>query len=69
MTKSDLAFHVSQIILEARLSMGLSQKELARRMKTHQPAIARWENGSQLPSIESLMKIAFISKRDLKISL
>lgn len=69
MKNKDLAFYISQIILEARLSSGLSQKQLAKKIGTKQPAVARWENGSQIPSISSLNKIAECLTKKLRLDL
>jgi transcriptional regulator with XRE-family HTH domain len=45
------------IIREARLRAGLTQRELARRAGTSQPAIARWESGEVVPSFERLREL------------
>jgi len=45
------------LIREARLRTGLTQKELARRAGTSQPAIARWESGAVVPTFERLREI------------
>ena len=44
----------ADLLREARLRAGLTQKELARRAGTSQPAIARWESGAVQPSLERL---------------
>ncbi len=49
---------VGYLILEARGVAGLTQKELAKRIGTSQPTIARWESGAQVPSVRSLTSIA-----------
>ncbi len=56
--KDDIAFDVGQMIIEARILKGLTQKELAKKVKTQQPSIARIESGSMLPSLTFLNKIA-----------
>jgi len=56
--KDDLAFILGKMILEGRIFKGITQKELARLVKTKQPSIARIENGSQLPSLSFVKKIA-----------
>jgi transcriptional regulator with XRE-family HTH domain len=45
------------ILREARLRAGLTQKELARRAGTSQSAIARWESGAVVPSFERLREL------------
>ena len=45
------------LLREARLRAGLTQRELARRAKTSQSAIARWESGAVAPSFERLREL------------
>jgi transcriptional regulator with XRE-family HTH domain len=45
------------LLREARLRAGLTQKELARRAGTSQSAIARWESGAVQPSLERLREL------------
>lgn len=56
--KEDLAFELSQILIEARIRKGLTQDRLAKKMGTKQTSIARVENGKYLPSLNFLNKIA-----------
>lgn len=60
-----------ELILEvakARRRAGLSQEELARRMKTTQSTIARLESGRGLPSTRTLRRFAKAIGHRLKIS-
>jgi transcriptional regulator with XRE-family HTH domain len=45
-------------IINARVNIGMTQQDLAQKLKTSQPAIARAENGDQPPSHKMLKKIA-----------
>lgn len=54
----DLPFEISEMIINARIEKGITQAELAKRIKTKQSSIARAENGNTLPSISFLQKIA-----------
>jgi transcriptional regulator with XRE-family HTH domain len=45
------------LLREARLRAGLTQKQLATRTGTSQPAIARWESGAVQPSFERLREL------------
>lgn len=56
--ENDFAFDVANLITEARLHAGLTQDALAKKIGTTQPAIARIERGSALPSLSFLQKIA-----------
>lgn len=51
-------FAIARAIIAARAHAGLSQAELAARMETSQPAVARLESGRTLPSMRTLLKVA-----------
>ena len=53
---------------EARARAGLSQAQLAKRMKTTQSAIARLESGRAQPSTRTLQRFAAATGHRLKIS-
>ena len=55
-------------VARARLRSGLSQAELAKRMKTTQSAIARLESGRAKPSTRTLQRFAQATGHRLKIS-
>ncbi|MBQ3235035.1 MAG: helix-turn-helix transcriptional regulator [Clostridia bacterium] len=48
----------SERLKELRLEKGLTQVELAKATGFTQPAIARWENGLQIPNIETAIVFA-----------
>ena len=52
------AFELGEQVRALRDAQGISQAELARRMGTTQPAIARLEAGRVAPSIETLDRAA-----------
>lgn len=54
----DLAFEISQMLIEARIMKGVTQTKLAEMIQTKQSSIARAENGMNLPSLSFLDKIA-----------
>jgi ribosome-binding protein aMBF1 (putative translation factor) len=51
-------FTVMASIAKARRRAGLSQAELARRMKTTQSTVARLESGRGQPSTRTLLRLA-----------
>lgn len=55
---TDLAFEIGLQVLGARIRRGLTQNELAKKIGTKQPSIARLESGSTLPSLFFLSKIS-----------
>ena len=52
------AQEIGREIARIRRLRGLTQAELARRVGTQQPAIARIEQGRTLPSLRTLLRIA-----------
>ncbi|MFM9865681.1 MAG: multiprotein-bridging factor 1 family protein [Micropepsaceae bacterium] len=61
-------FALTAEIVKARAKAGLTQQELAKRMKTTQGAIARLESGTALPSTRTLKRFAIATGHNLKIS-
>ena len=61
-------FALIAAVAKARQRAGLSQAELARRMKTTQSAIARLESGRGKPSTRTLSRFAKATGHRLKIS-
>lgn len=51
-------FDLARSVIEARVRAGLTQEQLARKMNTTQPAIARLESGGARPSTATLAKLA-----------
>ncbi len=56
------------LIRQLRLSAGLSQRALACRADTSQPAIARYERGVATPAWETLQRLAAACGQRLTIS-
>lgn len=61
-------FALASALIEARTRAGLTQEELAQRMKTTQSVVARLEGGRARPSTRTLEKIAHATGTRLKIS-
>ena len=47
----------------ARVEIDLTQEQLAEKINTKQKNISRYETGSSMPSIETLVKIAKVLKK------
>jgi len=60
-------FELARSLLDARLRAGLTQTQLAERMKTTQSVIARLEGGRVYPSTRTLQKIAQATGTRLRI--
>jgi len=61
-------FELASAIISARSKAGLSQAELAERMGTKQPVVARLESGNSNPSYHTLERIAEATGSRLIIS-
>jgi ribosome-binding protein aMBF1 (putative translation factor) len=61
-------YAVARAVIEARVTAGLTQEQLARRMETTQSVIARLESGRTKPSTQTLERLATATKTRLKIS-
>lgn len=51
-------FAVARAVIAARIRAGLTQAELARKMGTTQPVVARMESGRVQPSLKTLQRLA-----------
>ncbi len=63
-----LRYQVIQKIIEQRITLKMSQKDLAHRVGTQQSAISRLESGSSNPSLEFLRRIAAALGTELSVS-
>ncbi len=61
-------FSLAAALIEARARAGLTQEQVARRMKTTQAVIARLEGGGSMSSTRTLEKYAKATGTRLKIS-
>ena len=61
-------FDLARALIEARTAAGLSQSQLARRMKTSQSYIARIEGGKVRPSTNALERFAQATRTRLRIA-
>ena len=55
-------------VMRARARAGLTQEQLAKRMKTSQAVVARLESGRSLPSTRTLQRFALATGHRLKIT-
>lgn len=61
-------FELARALIEARTGAGLTQAQLAERMKTTQSVVARLEGGRVHPSTRTLGRVAQATGTQLKIS-
>lgn len=62
-------FAQAKALITARARAGLTQAQLARKMRTTQPVIARLEGGRQKPSLATLERYAAATGCELRIEL
>jgi len=58
-----------KLVRGARLAAGLSQRALARRAGTSQPAVARYESGAASPSWATLQRLIEACGRQLQVGI
>jgi transcriptional regulator with XRE-family HTH domain len=61
-------YKLASDLIRLRLSKGLTQEELAKRIHTRQSAIARLENAGSLPSLSTVKRVAEALDADLYVS-
>ena len=60
-------YEIARALIQARIKRGLTQKELARRLRTKQSVISRVENAKTTPTISFLKRLAEILGTPLRI--
>ena len=54
----NIGFEISRAFIQARIKAGLTQEELANRLRTTQSVIIRLESGQCLPSTDTINRFA-----------
>jgi len=62
-----LEYEIARAIILARIKNKMTQKELAKRLKTKQSVISRVENAQTTPSLSFLKRLASVFNAELKI--
>lgn len=62
-----LEFEIAHALIKARIEKGLTQAEIAKRMKTKQSVISRVENAKTVPSLSFLKRLARVLDASLKV--
>lgn len=68
MAETAIEYEVARAVLEARLTKGLSQKELAAQLHTKQSVISRVENAKTKPSLDFLERLAGVLGYSLQVN-
>jgi len=61
-------YKLASDLIRLRLSKGLTQEELAKRIHTRQSAIARLESAGSLPSLSTVKRVAEALDADLYVT-
>lgn len=62
-----LEYEIARTIILARIKKKMTQKELARKLKTKQSVISRIENAQTTPSLSFLKRLASVFNTELKV--
>lgn len=62
-----LEFEIAHALIKARIERGLTQAEIAKRMKTKQSVISRVENAKTIPSLSFLKRLAKVLDASLQV--
>ncbi len=65
---SELELQIAKSIIEARLKSGLTQKDLAKKLKTRQSVISRVETAKTTPSLSFLKRLAVALGTSLSVN-
>lgn len=66
--ENELEFQIAKTLIEARIKKGLTQQELAKKLKTKQSVISRVENAQTTPTLSFLKRLAHTLHLPLRIS-
>lgn len=66
--ETQLEYEIARALIKARIEKGLTQAEVAKRMKTKQSVISRVENAKTVPSLSFLKRLAHTLQLHLRIS-
>ena len=64
---SELEYQIARALIRARVEQGLTQADLARKLKTRQSVISRVENAKTIPSLSFLKRLALVLDLPLKV--
>lgn len=62
-----LEYEIARALIKARIEKGLTQAEIAKRMKTKQSVISRVENARTIPSLSFLKRLAQVLNASLQV--
>ncbi len=51
-------YEFQRALIGARIEAGITQREMAKRLEVKQSAIARWEAGETMPTLDTLFRVS-----------
>lgn len=61
-------FEFQKALIRGRVDAGITQREMAKRLGVKQPALARWEAGENMPTLDTLFRIAKVLQLDFSVT-
>lgn len=65
--EGDLEYQIARSLIRARIERGLTQKQLANKLKTKQSVVSRMESAKTIPSVSSLKRFADVLGLSLNV--
>lgn len=65
--ETELEYQVARALIKVRIEKGLTQKQLARKLRTKQSVISRVENAKTVPSLSFLKRLAAVLNLTLQV--
>ncbi len=66
--ESRAQFEFQRTLVMYRIEAGITQREMAKRLGVKQPALARWEAGETMPTLETLFRVAKALQLDFAVT-
>lgn len=65
--ETELEYQIARALIKARIEKGLTQAQLAKKLKTRQSVISRVENAKTTPSLSFLKRLASVLNTSLQV--
>ena len=66
--ESRAQFEFQRALVMYRIEAGITQREMAKRLEVKQPALARWEAGETMPTLDTLFRVAKALQLDFSVT-
>ncbi len=61
-------YEFQRALIGARVEAGITQREMAKRLEVKQSAIARWEAGETMPTLDTLFRVSKALQLDFTVT-